>query len=119
MCAQAYMVTRKGAQDLIRNTWPFYSPWDVMPMLMHKSSKNGEFKMLSTTPRLFDQDRTLGPSLHTDENPECHLKMANRFVGEQWAQLVDNEITWGADGTLSFTGRDDVSCPQYVDPDAE
>jgi len=117
MCAHAYMVTRRGAKMLLKNTWPFYAPWDVMPMLMHKASKKNEFKLFSTTPRLFVQDRNLGPSLHTDSNPECFEKMAHRFIGEQWEQLEKNQVSWASE-TLLYTGKS-LRCPAWVDPDEE
>jgi len=118
MCAHSYMVTRRGAEQLLRNTWPFYAPWDVMPLIMDKASRNNEFKFLSTTPRLFDQDRTIGPSLHTDSNPECFPEMATRFSGEQWVQ-VDKHAVWTGPRTLKMTGNMDMHCPSWVKSDDE
>uniref|UniRef100_A0A7S2TLJ6 Glycosyl transferase family 25 domain-containing protein n=1 Tax=Lotharella oceanica TaxID=641309 RepID=A0A7S2TLJ6_9EUKA len=115
MCANAYMVTRKGAKNLIANTWPFYAPWDVMPMLMHRASSIGEFRMYSTTPRLFDQDReNQEDGFHSDKNPECCTKMANRFIGDSVSIISKYSMVWGVQNLLSWQ-VDDIKCPAFVE----
>lgn len=84
MCAHSYMVTREGAELLLKWTWPFFAVWDAMPILLHRLGNGKVFKIVSTTPRLFDQDRDeVKNGLHEDANPECDLRMAEHYV--KWA----------------------------------
>mmetsp|Transcript_24433 Transcript_24433/g.34160 ORF Transcript_24433/g.34160 Transcript_24433/m.34160 type:complete len:274 (+) Transcript_24433:116-937(+) len=116
MCANAYMVTRRGAEVLLQNTSPIFNPWDVMPLIMHKASRKGEFKVLSTSPRLFDQDReNTGSAFHHDMNLECSPVDGPRFAKQQYQLTRVAGFRW-TDGELQFSGKE-LNCPAFVQPD--
>uniref|UniRef100_A0A7S4DX07 Glycosyl transferase family 25 domain-containing protein n=1 Tax=Lotharella globosa TaxID=91324 RepID=A0A7S4DX07_9EUKA len=95
LCAHAYMVTRKGAERLLRNTWPFFAIWDMMPILMNKLAYDNQFRLMSVTPRLFKQDRVeIKDSLHKDTNPECAKSDGSHYVRLYELLSEENNMLW-------------------------
>mmetsp|Transcript_15985 Transcript_15985/g.30339 ORF Transcript_15985/g.30339 Transcript_15985/m.30339 type:complete len:258 (+) Transcript_15985:279-1052(+) len=115
MCAHSYMVTRAGAEKLMKWTWPFFAVWDVMPILMHKLSVDGQFRMLSTTPRLFDQDReSVTDGLHNDSNLECDNELGAVYAENQKRHMRNAHMHWN---DYSFEHRGTTGhriCPEFV-----
>lgn len=109
MCAHSYLVTRKGAEILLKHTWPFFAVWDMMPILLYKLAKEQQFHMLSATPRLFDQDRVeIKDSLHQDENLECDVSSSSHYMRLYSILSWKGDMAW--EGNQFQFQRETMSC---------
>mmetsp|Transcript_24377 Transcript_24377/g.45604 ORF Transcript_24377/g.45604 Transcript_24377/m.45604 type:complete len:146 (+) Transcript_24377:623-1060(+) len=109
LCANGYLVTRRGAEMLIKNTWPFFAVWDMMPILMNNLAKENQFNLLSTTPRLFDQDRVgITNSLHKDDNPECNKKDSEHYMKYYTLLAKKGKMAW--EGEKFTYERETMTC---------
>ena len=59
LCTHSYLITLEGAKKLLAASLPIVVPVDV---LMTITSRIGELRMFSASPRLFDQASSLAPT---------------------------------------------------------
>lgn len=107
MCAHSYMMNKASAKKIMKHTWPMWNVWDVMPIMMHVADRgqgNKNFKLLSITPRLFEQDRwKLKDGIHNDDNLECGpWKQSYQYSYESEKMVFDREMKFSNSSELMF-----------------